>query len=155
MNNKMLLWKVSLSKGNKKKVFKELYFLGEYLLQVSHSATYLIYGDGEDDGGMFDFDVNIIGIERVKEIDDIVNAHNFDEDSDEGMEIDSDFPYKIIENDKNFPENLKIEFKHSCGNVQHIGLFNWRILECRDCHKLVRRDQIEEVGGLYLFVENK
>jgi len=155
---KMLLWKVSLAKKGKKKVFKELYFMGEYLIQVSHNAEFLVCGSREHDvEPMFDFEVDIVGIDKVVEVDDIVNAprmNEFDDDEDE-MEENLDWPYKILEVNKNFPEQLKIQFKHSCGNLQKIGWFPWNQLECRDCHKIVEHDQLEEIGGLYIFSEKE
>ncbi len=148
---KMLLWKVSLARKGKKKVFKELYFIGEYLIQVSHNAEFLIYGSRENDiSPMFDEDLDIIGIDKVVEVDDIVNAHNVDDFDDEDDEYDVDTPYKAYD-DVNFPQSMKVEITCSCGNKQKIGLFNFPYTKCHDCQRTILRRDITDVGGIILY----
>lgn len=147
MSNKMLVWEISLAKNGKKKIFKKFHILAEFSIQAAHIVESMIFeegifGDSEN--------IEIVGINKVREIKNLVNFNNDDEDH---GEPNLDWPYEILEVNKSFPENLKIEFKHSCGNIQKIGWFPWRKLECRDCHKIVEHDQIEEIGGLYIFSE--
>ncbi len=150
---KMLLWKVSIAKKGKRKIFKELYFIGEYQLQVSHNADFLINGSEENDiPPMFDFDVEIIGVDRVLEVDDIVNAHNMDdyddEDEMEGYNVDQ--PY-IAYDDPEFPQSMKAQITCTCGNKQNLGLFNFPFTKCHDCSRIILRRDIKEIGGLFIF----
>lgn len=151
---KMLLWKVSLAKKGKKKVFKELYFMGEYLIQVSHNAEFLVYGSKEHDlEPMFDFEVDIVGCDKVVEVDDIVNAprmSDFDDDEDEMEGYDIDQPY-VAYDDPEFPQSMKGEIICSCGNKQKLGLFNFPFTKCHDCQRIILRKDIKEIGGLFIY----
>ncbi len=154
MRNKsnVCIWKVSLVKSGKKKVFKELYFIGEHLLQISHIAYSYIYGESRDEA-MFDFDVDILNISRFEGIDDVVNGH-FDENDDgdenemEGYNIDQ--PY-IAYNDPEFPESMKAQITCTCGNKQNLGLFNFPFTKCHDCSRIILRRDIKEIGGLFIY----
>lgn len=145
--SKMLVWEIQIAKEGKKKPFKKLHILAEFFLQAAHMAADEVYGGDEDDS-MFDFSVDIIGINKVKEIEDLVNAHSMDHDEMDGYNVDQ--PY-IAYNDPEFPQDMKIQITCTCGNKQNLGIFNFPFTKCHDCSRIILRKDIKDVGGIFIY----
>ena len=147
--SKMLIWEISIAKTGKKKPFKKLHLTAEYFLQASHMSVHQVYGDGESDDGMFDFDVEIVGIKKLSRVKDIINAHNMDE-FDEENEYDDEGPYKLLEN-KSFPADEVIKFKCSCKNEVVVANYNWPYIQCKSCKRQILHRDLENIAGVWIF----
>lgn len=88
--------------------------------------------------------VEIVAIMRETIVREIVNA-------DQSDPIIQDNPFDL---ESVTDESEVISFKHSCSNVIQVRDNGWFEIECPDCKEIIHRQDIENVGGVWLYVGN-
>lgn len=145
--SKNLVWEIKIAKKGKKKPFKTIHVSAEFFLEAAHVAHELVYG-GEDEEGMFEFRVNIIGINRVEGIKDLVNNHPSNDN--QMHRYDPEMPYRMLDN-KTFPADEVIKFKCDCKNDVIVANFNWPYIHCKSCNRRIFHRDLEFSSGLWLY----
>jgi hypothetical protein len=70
-------------------------------------------------------------------------------------EYDPKMPFEIV---KNLPPERVMKFKCSCHEELKVGNIGWPYIICPNCDNKIYRNEIEETGGIFLYVkrsENK
>ncbi len=146
MKDKLQLFALDIAKLGDDKILETLHILAFNSAHASHLGFHMIIDEDNNDD-RYSFPVEIINIRKELGIKEIINASDFSED-DEMHEISPDEPYILFEN-PNFPADQKISFKCKCANIQSIALFNFGEMKCRDCGRIIKRSEIQNVSGIW------
>ena len=110
------------------------------------NATHMLYHFIEDNSE-FKQPVEIGSIHRLIEISDLLIDFSMFEDDDEG-EYTGKEPLEMAEN---MPDDQILKFKCSCGEELRVADGNWPYVVCPKCDNNIKRKDIENIGGIYLF----
>lgn len=136
------VWRVGLAKSGRNKVFKELTFIAENFFDLAHIIASEVY-----ESDMFDFDVQVVSMERVKGLGKIVN---YGGDDDEGVsrEWSGNEPLEMA---KNMSDDRVLVFKHDCGEQLRVPKMQWPFVRCPECRNRIYNREINDIGGIVIF----
>lgn len=142
MSESIFVWEVGITKGGFTEPFEKIYFIAANFFQLSHLCAAYVYGDDDHDS-MYDFQVEISSMEKVKSVGKIINA-DFSMDSEDDEELDLEAPLDVS---KANGDDV-VEFKCSCLNKVKVDMgFEWPAIRCPHCERLILRRDLSEIKG--------
>ena len=133
------VWKVSLVKFGRKKVFKELTFIASSFFELAHIVAEEVF-----ESDMFDFGVEVVKMEKIAGLGKVVN---FYDDEDVG-EYDPRHPIEIA---KNLPDDRTMTFKCVCREQIRVVSSMWPYIKCPNCSNKIYRREVNDVGGIVIY----
>lgn len=135
------LYKVTINKYNSPEVIENIHLVAENYLQASHIAEHYIFEQGKYPNTP----VEVTALVRDMSVMDIVNSNLGI------LEEEIEDPFDI----SNSKEGEVMKFKHSCSNTIEVLDNGWEIIDCPDCKEEIFREDLENVGGIWVFVGSK
>lgn len=129
-----------------------IHCLSYNLFQATHE--FIEYINDENSG--FTGLVEMGQVRKLTEITKIINPYfaiemEMDEESEE---YDPEMPYKIVENLPDDSESV-MKFKCSCHEEIRVSSGGWLYIQCKNCENRIYRREIQDVGGIHIYVPMK
>jgi len=147
------VYKVQINKHTSKKKLKTVRVIASNIIQAAHIAAENVYGDIAFKNEC----IEIVGIKKCIKSKNIVGLDDLFDDGDEEGDMNAEMqermgdPYNTT---GEAPDNLLI-FKHDCGNTLQLRDNGWVVIACTSCRKLIKREEITNISGIWCFIPSK
>jgi hypothetical protein len=132
------LYTVVVNKYNSSEKHDIFHLVATGIVEATHTANLYVY----EKDRYKNTPVEIVAIMRETIVREIVNSELIDD----GIQED---PFDL---ESVTDESEVISFKHTCSNVIQVRDNGWFEIECPDCQEVIYREDIENVGGVWLYV---
>ena len=145
MYTNIYVYAVEVSKWGEDNPFKVFHLIAQTMLEAGHIAADYVY---DPDNKFSQFPSEITKISKVEGIDTVINGSEYFVDDEEHNEYNPDIPQELA---KNLPDDEIMKFKCSCGEEIRTVNGMWPYTICHECHNNIRRGEIENVGGIFIY----
>ena len=146
----MYVYTVSVGKGGETEPFDKIALVAMSNLHCAHLAEQYIFGNDEDVRAKYDFDVEILGINRVPGLPKVENLDMYLNDDEDEYEDDLEDPFIV---DDESQDDVMV-FKHSCSTTIKLRDTGFDWVKCPNCKETIQREEIQLIGGNWVFIPN-
>jgi len=141
------VYDVKVSKHGSNKKLKIIRVVSESIVHAAHLAMEEVYSTDMFRGKC----VEITGIKKNKKSKNLMGLDSLFNDDDEMGDEQIQDPYDI----GGESQDDLMRFKHNCDNLLEVRDTGWDWLKCKYCNKIIQRNEIQNIAGVFVFIPNQ